>query len=210
MEHEGEEESGEMFSPNESGEYMLHDDAVSFTVQGLRDALTAAETTLTEPPHPTNEFIIQLEVMMADQPGRLHPPAFSWNAGMVLHVMKSGLALRELEHVQVNSPGLAYLFFYERHGHRGLTKEAAFAICSHLADTFAEWIGRSMHFEAVPLVLEEGHCCVTAAQERCRQRITPQEQPGLPIHAAGSASSGSSQQLVGRVPPIPEGQDGTA
>ena len=35
MEHEREEESGEMFSPNESGEYMLHNDAVSFTVQGL-------------------------------------------------------------------------------------------------------------------------------------------------------------------------------
>ena len=43
MEHEGEEESGEMLSPNESGEYMPHDDAGRFTVQGLRDALTAAE-----------------------------------------------------------------------------------------------------------------------------------------------------------------------
>ena len=26
MEHEGEEESGEIFSPNESGEYIPHDD----------------------------------------------------------------------------------------------------------------------------------------------------------------------------------------
>ena len=43
MKHEREEESGEMLSPNESGEYMLHGDVVSFTVQGLRDALTAAE-----------------------------------------------------------------------------------------------------------------------------------------------------------------------
>ena len=49
MEHEGEEESGEMFSPNESGEYMLCNDVASFTVQGLRDALTAAESTVTEP-----------------------------------------------------------------------------------------------------------------------------------------------------------------
>ena len=50
MEHEGEEESGEMFSPNESGEYTPCNDAVaSFTVQGLRDALTAAESTVTEP-----------------------------------------------------------------------------------------------------------------------------------------------------------------
>ena len=66
MEHEGEEKSGEMFSPNESGEYMPHNDMVSFTVQGLRDALTAAESTVTEPLHPLDEYIIQLEVTMVD------------------------------------------------------------------------------------------------------------------------------------------------
>ena len=70
MEREREEELGEMFSPNESGEYMLCSDVASFTVQGLRDALTAAESTITEPLCPTDEFIIQLEVTMADQPGR--------------------------------------------------------------------------------------------------------------------------------------------
>ena len=109
-----------------------------------------------------------LKVTMVDQPRRLCPPAFSWNGGMVQHVLKSDPALRELEHIQVNSPVLAYLFFYNRHGHGGLTKEAALAICSHLADTFSEWIGRSAHFEVVPLLLEEGHWCMTAAQERCR------------------------------------------
>ena len=41
-----------MFSPSESGEYMLHGDVESFTIQGLRDALTAAESTVTEPLHP--------------------------------------------------------------------------------------------------------------------------------------------------------------
>ena len=180
----------------------MHSDAVaSFTVQGLRDALTAAESTVTEPPHPMDEFIIQLEVTMADQPGRPHPPAFSWNGGMVQHVLKSDPALRELEHVQVNSPGLAYLFFYDRHGCHSLTKEVALAICSHIVDAFAEWIGRSVHFNAVPLLLEEGHqCMMTAAQERCRQHIRTQEQPSLPIHVMGSGSSRSSQ-LVGRVPP---------
>ena len=55
MECEGEEESGEMFSPNESGEYTPHDDAARFTVQGLRDALTLAESTVTEPLHPVEE-----------------------------------------------------------------------------------------------------------------------------------------------------------
>ena len=48
----------------------------------------------------------------------------------------------------------------------------------------------------------------TLAQERCRQHIWTQEQPSLLNHAAGTASSGSSLQLVGGAPPIPEGQDG--
>ena len=41
------------------------------------------------------------------------------------------------------------------------------------------------------------------------QCIRTQEQPSLPIQATGSASSGLSQ-LVGRVPPIPEAQEGVA
>ena len=57
------------------------------------------------------------------------------------HVLKSDPALRDLEQVQVDGPGFAYLFFYDRHGHRSLSKEAALAMRSHLADTFAEWIG---------------------------------------------------------------------
>ena len=66
-----------MISPNESEEYTPHNDMASFTVQGLRDALTAAESTVSEPPHPADEYIIQLEVTMVDQPGRPHPPAIS-------------------------------------------------------------------------------------------------------------------------------------
>ena len=153
MEHEREEESGEMYSPNESGEYTPHGDVPNFTVQGLRDALTKAESAVTEPPHPADEFIIQLEVTMVDQPGRPHPPAFSWNGGMVQHVLKGDPALRDLEHVQVDSPGLVYLFFHDRHGYRGLSKEEALAMCSHIADAFAKWIGRSAHFDVVPLLL---------------------------------------------------------
>ena len=54
----------------------MDDDVVSFTVQGLRDALTAAESTVTELPCPTDEFIIQLEVTMADWPWKtaFHQP----------------------------------------------------------------------------------------------------------------------------------------
>ena len=43
MECEREEESGEMYSPNES-EYTPHGDALTFTVQGLRDALTMKQS----------------------------------------------------------------------------------------------------------------------------------------------------------------------
>ena len=116
MECKGEEESGEMFPSNEFGEYMPWNDTARFTVQGLKNALTAAESTVTEPLCLMDEYIIQLEVIMVDHPSRPRPPAFSWNTGMVLHVLKSNPALRELEHIQVDRPGLAYLFFYERHG----------------------------------------------------------------------------------------------
>ena len=51
MECDGEEESGGMFSPNESGEYMPLEYTAWFTVQGLRDALTAMESMVTELPH---------------------------------------------------------------------------------------------------------------------------------------------------------------
>ena len=160
---------------------MPREDTVQFTVQGLRDVLTAMESTVTEQPHPMDEYIIQLEVMMVDQPGQLHPPTFSGNAGMVLHVLKNDLALRELEHIQVDGPGTAYLFFYDRHGCHSLTKEAALAICSHLADGFVEWIGWSAHFKAVLLLLDEGHHHETAAHDRCQQHIQTQDQPNLPV-----------------------------
>ena len=77
------EELGEMYSPNESGEYMPHGDAPNFTVQGLQDALNEAESTVTEPQSLVEEFIIQLEVTMADRLGSPRPPAYSWNGGLV-------------------------------------------------------------------------------------------------------------------------------
>ena len=169
MERDREEESGEMYSPNESGEYMSHGDAPNFTVQGLQDTLNEAEVTVTEPSPLTKEFIIQLEVTMADRPGRLRPPAYSWNGGLVQHELKNDPAMRDLKHVQADSPGLAYLFFHDRHGYCGLSKEEALDMCSHIADAFVEWIGRSTHFNVVPLPLEAGWQHTAAAQERRRQ-----------------------------------------
>ena len=84
MEHEREEESGEMYSPNESGEYTLHSDCTELHCAGVEGCSHQSRVCMvTGPPHPAEEFIIQLEVTMADQPGRPCPPAYSWNGGMV-------------------------------------------------------------------------------------------------------------------------------
>ena len=87
MEPNKSEESGEMYSPDNQGEYAPEVGAPSFSIQGLLDSLTALET-VTEVQPPSEEFALQLEVMMADFLGHPHPPAFSWNEGMVLHVLE--------------------------------------------------------------------------------------------------------------------------
>ena len=63
-----------MYSPDEQGEYA----PLRFSMQGLSDALVDVGEGITEPP--AEEYIMMLEVMMADHPGRPCPPAFSWNA----------------------------------------------------------------------------------------------------------------------------------
>ena len=68
------EESGEMYSPDEQGEYTPEaaapDGVLHFSIQGLMDALT------TEVPDMqlllSVEFTLQLEVMMADHLGHPH------------------------------------------------------------------------------------------------------------------------------------------
>ena len=109
---------------------------------------------------------------------------------MVLHVLKNDPALRELEHVQVDTPGMVYLFFYDRHGHCGLIQEAAQTLRSHLADTFLEWKGWSTHFEALLLPLDEGCHHAAVAQDRCQQHICSQGPSNPLVHASMAASSG--------------------
>ena len=72
---------------------------------------------------PAEEYAMMLEVTMADRPGWPHPPAFSWNTGMVMHILKKDPVLRELEHVQVDSLGTAYLFYYDKQGCQGLGQD---------------------------------------------------------------------------------------
>ena len=116
MEPNKSKESGEMYSPDDQGEYAPELGAPSFSVQGLSDALTALET-VTEVQPLSEEFALQLEVMMANHPGLPHPAAFLWNACMVLHVLNSDPTLRDLEHVQVDGSRMAYLFYFNKQGH---------------------------------------------------------------------------------------------
>ena len=84
--------------------------------------------------------------MMADCPGQPCPPAFSWNTGMIMYTLKSDLVLQELEHVQVDGPGTAYLFFYDKQGHQDLEQGAMGAVQTHVEEAFLEWISCSAHF----------------------------------------------------------------
>ena len=82
------EESGEMYLPDDQGEYMAKAGVPSFSVQGLSDALTALDTKVIAVQPPSEEFTLLLEVMMADHPGCPCPPAFSWNVGIVMHILR--------------------------------------------------------------------------------------------------------------------------
>ena len=90
-----------MYFSDEQGEYALLDGALRFSMQGLSNALADVGEGITEPP--AEEYIMMLGVMMADCPCWPHPPAFSWNVGMVMHMLKNDPVVRELEHVQVDN-----------------------------------------------------------------------------------------------------------
>ena len=147
------EDSGEMYSSDDQGEYTSLDKAPIFSLQGLSDALVDVREGTGETP--VEEYAMVLEVTMADHPGRLHPPVFSWHAGMVMHVLKSDPVLRELEHVQVDGLGTAYLFFYDKQGHRGLGQDATDSVQTHVEEAFSEWILCSAHFTISLLPLME-------------------------------------------------------
>ena len=52
---------------------------------------------------------------------------------MVLHVLKRDPVLRDLKHVQVDGPDTAYLFFYDKQGHKGLKQEVTENLWTHVA-----------------------------------------------------------------------------
>ena len=81
------EDSGEMYSPDNQREYTLMDKVPQFSMQGLSDALADVGEGTEETP--AEEYAMMREVMMADHPGWPHPPTFSWNVRMVMHILKS-------------------------------------------------------------------------------------------------------------------------
>ena len=197
MDSDRHKDSGEMYSPDEQGEYMPLDGTPRFSMQGLSNTLADFGVGINETP--AEEYAMMLEVMMADRPGQPHPPTFSWNPGMVMHILKSDPVLRELEHVLVDSPGTAYLFFYDKQGPRGLGQDTAYTIRAHVDEAFSGWILCSAHFTISLLPLMEAWQQAVATSDRQRLRSQAENPtPGIPVVNAGE--SDSSVQLVGSAP----------
>ena len=107
-----------------------------------------------------------------------------------MHVLKSNPVLWELEHVQVDGPGTAYLFFYDKQGHRGLEQGAVDAIRIHVC---------SAHFNVSLLPLMEAWQWSVAASDYRRLRSRAENPThNAPVEVA--QESDSSSQLVGSAP----------
>ena len=166
-------------------------------MQGLSDALADVGEGINRTP--AEEYAIMLEVMMADHPGRPCPPAFSQNVRMVMHILKSNPVLRELEHMQVDGPGTAYLFFYDKQGRRGLGQDTAYVIWAHVEEAFSGWISRSAHFTISLLPQMEAWRWTVATSNHQRLRCWAENPtPSIPVVTTGE--SDSSMQLVGSAP----------
>ena len=85
---------------------------------------------------------------------------------MVMHILKSYPVLMELEHMQVDGLGMAYLFFYDKQGCHGLGQDTGHAIRTHVEEAFSEWISQLAHFTISLLPLREAWRCVVIALDR--------------------------------------------
>ena len=160
-------------------------------MQGLSNALADVGEGINKTP--AEEYAMMLEVTMADCPGWLHPPAFSRNAGMVMHVLKSDPVLRKLEHVQVDGLGTAYLFFYDQQGHRGLGQDTTYAIWAHMEEAFSGWISCSAHFTISLLPLMETWQQAVATSDHQRLRSQAENPvPSITVVIAGESNSSAT------------------
>ena len=118
---------------------------------------------------------------------------------MVMHILKIDPVLRELEHVQVDGPGTAYLFFYNKQGSWGLEQGTVDAIRTHVEGAYLEWISCSAHFNVSLLPLMEAWQWSVAASYR--QRLSSRaENPTYNAPVGAAWESDSSSQLVGGAP----------
>ena len=119
---------------------------------------------------------------------------------MVLHVLKGDPALRDLEYIQVDGPGMAYLFFYDKQGHRRLKQDGAEILRAYVTEAFSEWISCSAHFVIILLPLAEGWQRAMAASDRHHQRSRT-EYPYCRVPHMVSSELDSMLPLVGSTPP---------
>ena len=185
-----------MYSPDDQGEYVPNLGMHNFSIQGQSDILMALESEVTVVQHPSEEYALLLRVTMVDCPGHPCPPTFSWNAEMVMHILKGDPTLRDLEHVQVDGLGMAHLFFFDKQGHRGLKYDAAQALRTHVVEVFSEWISYSAYFAIISLPLVEGWHQAVATSERCWQRSRVEYQD-CPMHNLIRSKLDSTLHLVG-------------
>ena len=121
---------------------------------------------------------------------------------MVMHILKNDPPLRDLEYVQVDNPGTAYLFFLDKQCHCRLPAEVVEMLGAYLPGAFSEWISCSAHFAVIAIPLAEGRYLASVATTRCRQRLRMDPQ-GPMLGAPFSSKSDVGPVLVGSVPPAP-------
>ena len=113
--------------------------------------------------------------------------------GMVLHVLKGDPMLWDMGHVQVDGPGTAYLFFYDKQGHRGLQQDVTENLRTHVAETFSEWISQSAHFIVILLLLAEGTAYLFFYDKEGHRGLKQDVTENLRTHVAETFSEWISQ-----------------
>ena len=133
----------------------------------------------------------------ADQGGRPSSPLASWHIPLLgSHPsLPQHLPVRQA----VDGPGTAYLFFYDKQDHWGLSQDTVHAIQAHMEEAFLEWISCSAHFTISLFPLMEVWWQAVAASNRQRLR-SQAENPVLSIPVVNAGESNSSVQLVGSAP----------
>ena len=102
-----------------------------------------------------------------------------------MHILKSDPVLRELEHVQVDGLGTAYLFFCDKQGHWGLEQDATDAVQTHMEEAFSEWISCSAHFNiSLLLLMEVWQQSFTASNHRRLKSRAKNPAHNAPVGAA--------------------------